>query len=36
MSGARAIALWITLDHSLVPIQATGGFLEQPIAANEQ
>lgn len=29
MSGARAIAVWVTLDHSLVPIQATGGPLKQ-------
>ena len=28
MNGARAIAVWITLSHSLVPIQAVGGPLE--------
>jgi hypothetical protein len=28
MSGARAIALWVTQEHSLVPIQAVGGPLE--------
>jgi hypothetical protein len=28
LSGAQAIAIWITLDHSLVPIQAVGGPLE--------
>jgi hypothetical protein len=28
--GARAIAIWVTVDHSLVPIQAVGGLLEQP------
>jgi hypothetical protein len=29
MSGARAMAVWITGDHSLVPIQAVGGVLGQ-------
>ena len=28
MDGAQAIAVWVTLDHSLVPIQAVGGRLE--------
>ena len=28
MAGARAIAVWVTVDHSLVPIQAVGGLLE--------
>jgi hypothetical protein len=29
LSGAQAIAVWVTLDHSLVPIQAVGGLLEK-------
>ena len=29
LSSAQAIAIWITLDHSLVPIQAVGGLLEK-------
>jgi hypothetical protein len=28
LDGAQAIAVWVTLDHSLVPIQAVGGRLE--------
>jgi hypothetical protein len=28
LGGAQAIAVWVTLDHSLVPIQAVGGPLE--------
>ncbi|HET9374381.1 MAG TPA: DUF1223 domain-containing protein [Chthoniobacterales bacterium] len=28
MDGARAMAVWVTLDHSLVPVQAVGGRLE--------
>jgi hypothetical protein len=28
LNGAQAIAVWVTLDHSLVPIQAVGGKLE--------
>ena len=28
MSGARAVAVWVTLDRSLAPIQAIGGSLE--------
>lgn len=28
MDGAQAIAVWVTLDHSLAPIQAVGGRLE--------
>jgi hypothetical protein len=28
MTGARAIAVWVTQDHSIVPIQAVGGALE--------
>ena len=28
LSGARAIAVWIALDHSLTPIQAVGGLLQ--------
>jgi hypothetical protein len=29
MSGARAVAVWITAQNSPVPIQAVGGLLEQ-------
>jgi hypothetical protein len=29
LSGAQAIAVWVTLDHSLLPIQAVEGRLEQ-------
>jgi hypothetical protein len=28
MDGARAMAVWVTLDHSLTPVQAVGGRLE--------
>ena len=27
---ARAIAIWVTQEHSLVPIQALGGLVEAP------
>jgi hypothetical protein len=29
LRNAQAIAIWVTLDHSLVPIQAVGGLLEK-------
>jgi hypothetical protein len=29
LDGAQAIAVWVTLDHSLAPVQAVGGRLER-------